>query len=218
MNATCKLFLVCALLASLFVAANGQVPATINVPGNTVVYNSASTSSQSYSSSYIDASVFYYPAESVDICHVINNILRAQYTGVGYPSTGSVIDARGILEGPNATTCAINPFDGVTDPFQTTILLPAATIRTQCPWVLPSNTRIVGQGRGNTGIALLSGFIPSSNNSVIEMGSNGGTETHCRPIGSYVCPSTGCTGISVEHLTISPEVGRVARPKPRHPS
>jgi hypothetical protein len=137
------------LCVSLFLGmAFAQDPGTINVPGNTVVYNSASnsTSAQSYSAAYIDASVFYYPAESDTICQVINKILRKQYTGVGYPTAGAVVDARGILEGNNSTVCNINPFDGITGSFNTTILLPATTIRTQCPWILPSNTHI-DQGR-----------------------------------------------------------------------
>jgi hypothetical protein len=87
------------LVLALFGAAIGQDADTVNVPGNTVVYNSAASGAQSYSAAYIDASVFYYPSELDDICHVINKILRKQYTGVGYPASGAIIDARGILEG-----------------------------------------------------------------------------------------------------------------------
>jgi hypothetical protein len=206
MNSSRAMIVLCLItMAAFFGRAIAQDTGT-EVSGATVVYNSAAVGAQSGSSAYIDASVFYYPGESPDICHVINNILRKQYSGVGYPAAGAVIDARGILEGAGATSCTLNPFDGLSGSFNTTILLPAATIRTACPWILPSGTHIVGEGRGMSGLVLEASFIPSPNNAVIEMGSGGWTNTNCSPNESYICPSVGCTGISIEHLTISPVV------------
>jgi len=197
------------LLLWLPIASSSLAEAQVN--GQPVVYSAASSSNIAYSPAYIDASVFYYANnESYDICKTINKILTGA-SGIGYPSAGVVIDTRGILEGQNAGLCTINPFDSVATSFQTTILLPATTIATECPWVLPSYTRIVGAGRGATTLAISSiRFDPDSTNSMIEMGSAGGGNPgpdHCSATtttGYYACPSAGCTGTSIEHLAISP--------------
>ncbi len=64
------------------------------------------------------------------------------------------------------------------------MLLPAGTITLSVPWILPSGTRIVGEG---VGITTLSSGIASS---LIEMGS------------STLC-STTCTGIGVQDLSLT---------------
>jgi hypothetical protein len=72
-----------------------------------------------------------------------------------------------------------------------TILLPAGTIITSVPWVLPTNTKLIGVAKG-TGNNYLS-------ETTIESQFNGGAVVQ---FGDSHCPSAGCQGISVEHLTI----------------
>ncbi|MGA8429362.1 MAG: hypothetical protein WB729_06045 [Candidatus Sulfotelmatobacter sp.] len=208
-----EFLLVSILCASIVFLSNfvmAQDPAGANVTGHPVAFNAASSSSSSfaYSPAYIDASTLYYNNyPNLDICQTINQILTGA-NGVAYPSAGIVVDARGILEGQGAGLCQVNPFDSVVTSFQTTILLPATTIATECPWVLPSYTRIIGEGRGATTIAISGiAFHPDSTNSLIEMGSPGGGNAsgHCgATTGYYTCPNSGCSGISIEHIAISP--------------
>ena len=59
-----------------------QDPGTTNVPGNTTVYTSTSTTGYGYSAAYIDASVFYYYYHNqpgIDICSIVNKILTNQF-------------------------------------------------------------------------------------------------------------------------------------------
>jgi hypothetical protein len=181
-----------------------QDPGTTNVSGNTDVYSSSS-GTQGHSAAYIDASVFYYYDINVltqfnDICQIINQILKGTaLSGVSYPTAGAVIDARGILPIPNPLPCSVNPFSGVTNA-KATILLPAATIGIQVPWILPSNTKIIGEGKNETLIAplgsTLGGFQPDNTNALIEMGS-----------------ANPSTGVVIEHLTIQgPDTDSSATP------
>jgi hypothetical protein len=75
-----------------------------------------------------------------------------------------------------------------------TILLPAGTITTSVPWVLPTNTKLIGVAKGTNS---------SGNNylseTTIEAQFHGGAVIQ---FGDGHCPSAGCQGISVEHLTI----------------
>src|SRR5260370_14839057 len=105
--------------------------------GNNAIYNGG----LSYSTDYADAFPFY----TNDICSAINTILTSATAGV-------VVDARGILplQGGNLfLSCSANPFNNVTVP--STVLLPGETIKISKPWVLPSNTRIIGEGTGTGG-------------------------------------------------------------------
>jgi len=184
---------VCWCLA-LPVLANAQ-----GSPGQDAVYNSISGIVGS--SSFIDASTF--GGIHVDICAVLYGILSSASTT--YPSSGAVIDARG-LPGTTGTkmTCAAGttPWNNgatfVNVP--STILLPATggttptPIIISSPWILPSNTHLIGEGDGTSGgstsgttIQARSGF----SGTMIQFGSS-----------SPVCPTTGCSGISVENLTL----------------
>jgi hypothetical protein len=149
--------------------------------GNNTVYNSAGTPSPTGSPAFIDASTF----SGTDICTVINGILTSTLTT--YPAAGVVVDARGVvpLSGsggpPNSQNCSVNPFAGVTVP--STILLPSSTIvLTTTPWVLPSNTRIIGTGFYTQ---IVAGFTTGD---VIDMCSS--------------TASSACSGISIEHLSV----------------
>jgi len=86
---------------------------------------------------------------TLDFCGVLNNVL-AHHT----PSYGAVIDARGLNSANTSMTCAASPWDGITNPPPSTILLPATSGATptpiiiSTPWVIPSNTHLIGEGDG----------------------------------------------------------------------
>lgn len=112
--------------------------------GNNAVYSSATSVVES--PALIDASAF----PSANICTTIYNILTSAAGYGTYPSSGAVIDARSITN----LTCTTNQspwFNGTvftTSPSDkpSVILLPAGTITSYYTWVLPNNTKIVGQG------------------------------------------------------------------------
>jgi hypothetical protein len=135
------------------------------------------------STAWVDASVWYTGSTGPDICAIMNGILTSN-TGAGYPnypSTGEVVDVRA-LSGTGTLPCATNPFASVTVP--STILLPAANISIEATWTLPSNTRIIGEGRTTI---LIDGL--SSGSDMIEMGPS--------------CSSSSpCYNVSLEHLKL----------------
>jgi len=126
-----------------------------------------------------------------DICDTIYQVLHsASYTA-------AVFDARGIS---THMTCNLgspwfeNGTGYVNKP--STILLPAGTITASIPWVLPTNTKLIGVAKGNVQgngdnyileTTIVAGF---SSGAVVQFGDSN-------------CPSSGCQGISVEHLTIN---------------
>jgi hypothetical protein len=90
-------------------------------------------------------------------------------------------------------TCSASPWVGITNPLPSTILLPAGTIQISSSWVLPSNTRLIGEGESDPlsavpGTTIQAGNIQSQTGTMIQFGS------------SAVCGSSGCGGISVERL------------------
>jgi len=145
------------------------------------------------SPAFIDAS----PLLQGDICTTIYRILNGT---VGSYTSGAVLDARGISG--SALTCPTN-----TSPWFTqsggylankpsTILLPAGTITIPYQWILPSGTRLIGQGTDLEGsqqtVIRCSGSLCSSSNAMIQFGGTG----------TFACPTSPCTGISVEHVTL----------------
>jgi hypothetical protein len=148
-------------------------PALAQNPGNNAVYNSTTLAG---SPAFIDATVLV----KGDICGTINSIL----TG----STGAVVDARGFLPPTvhGSQPCGSNPFSGVSNP--STVLLPASTILLSTPWILPSNTRIIGEGENTVLRACTNSMCVSQfSGDMIDMGSSS-----CSP----------CSGIVVEHVTL----------------
>jgi hypothetical protein len=180
-------------------AHTGLLMAVIAIPmatfgqseGNNSVYNSSG--GYAASTAYIDAGAFYDNGNSgSDICQIINNIL----TGT-YPSSGAVVDARGVLplNGNTSIPCSSNPFNNVSNgTAPTTILLPGTTILASKTWILPSNTRIIGEGSGTgsyTAIQATSGFTVSSPPlppTLIQMG---------------LSSTTPATGVVIEHLQLN---------------
>jgi hypothetical protein len=168
--------------------------------GNKAVWGSSGLTT---STAWVDVSAFCGSGGSsncgsagVDFCTVLSNALASA------PS-GAVLDARGVI--PNKTNspnliCGSNPFSSLqgsspnTAPF--TVLLPGSTILLSVPWVLPANTRLVGEVGGT----LLEDCPPNSGACtsfsgpfLIRMGSTSGN----------VCPSAGCSGISIERVHLS---------------
>jgi hypothetical protein len=169
--------------------------ATAQNPGNNTVYDNSGN--RAPSTAFIDASVF--ATTGSDFCQTINSVL----TNVHYPALGAVIDARGVPYFPGVSmTCTSSPWAGLTIPPPTTILLPAGVIMIPSTWVLPNNTRLIGEGDGTP--PLSSAFNPGTTIQVTSAFASGNTMIQFGS--STTCPSVSginvCTGISVENLTL----------------
>jgi hypothetical protein len=128
-------------------SALAQCPSgTSTTCGYNAVFNS---SGPVPSAAFIDASAF---STSGDICTRIHAVLTN-----GYPASGEVIDARGIIP---TQPCLTNPWATVTAP--STVLLPAGTIQLAAQWVLPNGTRIIGMGAGKPGTAAVTNLQAQS--------------------------------------------------------
>jgi hypothetical protein len=135
-----------AILAGCFLALPIQLIAQntcSGTQGQNGVYNATCNNGNlgvAGSSAFIDASKFISTINP-NICAVLKSIL----TSTSYPTTGAVIDARGI-SGTTALTCTSSPWAGITNPPPSTILLPAGTIVIPSTWTLPTGTHLVGVG------------------------------------------------------------------------
>ncbi len=103
------------------------------------------------SGAFIDASAF--ASLTVPFCSTLYSILH----GSSYPSTGAVIDARGLNANntsgmlcSSGTTPWNNGTTFVNKP--STILLPAGTIVIPTTWILPGNTHLIGVGDSITAV------------------------------------------------------------------
>jgi hypothetical protein len=192
--------------------------------GNNAVYNS-SGSNTTGSPAYIDASAF--TNINTDICQTLYNII----SGSSYPSTGAVVDARGInalnsktgasnSAYQNDMVCAGTPWksgsSGTVTPNPATILLPAGytlgaaslgtgNIIISQTWVLPNGSKIIGEGP-NPGVA---GTIRAFATLEVCLNSNGSscfTGSAMIQMGNSSCPTVSgayiCTGIAVEHISL----------------
>jgi hypothetical protein len=130
------------------------------------------------SSAVIDASV----QGGTDICQEISSALQ-KITGPGF-----VVDARGVPGKGVSLTCT-----GTEQPWATqtaaTVLLPAGTITIPVMWNLANQTRLIGMGPGITTIAAASSLTGAQ--TMIQMAGGGSA-----------CPQAGCTGVTVEQLTL----------------
>jgi len=188
---------VCGLLSGFATIAKAQ-----GGQGENLVYNSSGT--KVGSKAFIDASTFAGNVSSPNICSVLNYILTPTNNIV--PSSGALIDARG-LPGSTGTswTCTNSPWYGISTPPPSTILLPAGTIVIPSTWILPSNTRLIGEGDG----VPLSGAVGTT--------IQASTSTFSGPMlqfgSSTVCPGptpSVCSGISVENLTLDGNTSSLA--------
>src|SRR5277367_4097645 len=127
------------------------------------------------SMAYVDvAGLIGTTAPSNDMCYTINGILKGSLYSI--PTAGAVVDARGINVSnaaqdstfSSALACAYDPYNG---PFGTVtvpsvVLLPPGGIATSVPWMLPSNSRLLGvfpitPGTTETAIQPSASFSPS---------------------------------------------------------
>jgi len=160
--------------------------------GDNAVYNNTGTGTCCVqSTALVDASVFGGALKN--ICGVLYGIFNT----VGYPPAGEVIDARGLPGSGTSMTCPTgttpwNNGSAYLSTVNSTILLPAGTIEIKATWVLPSNTRLIGEGDG---IPPSSGAFPGTRIQVV----SGTTIPAMIQFGS----SSSCSGgISVERLTL----------------
>ncbi len=177
------------LLLALGAEGYGQnSPCTATNAGLNTVYNSTSTTP---SVALIDASIFS-ATNGNDVCKNIQSALTQLHNC--HPVQGAtegIVDARGVPGLP--MTCTVDPF-AIGTTTKTTVLLPAGTIPIQIPWVLPANTRLIGQGPQVTKLTLGPGF---NGIDMIEMGGvTVGSMIYCS--GSTLFYN--CQGIQIEHL------------------
>jgi hypothetical protein len=170
------------------------VPAEAQAGNNAICTSSTQTQCgpTTASPAFIDASVLQ---RQHDFCNTIYRILAA----TGHPSTGEVIDARGIsanLTCANGTTPWFNGSTFANVP--STILLPAGTITIPSTWVLPGGTKLIGEGSEIHGVPIpptVSGptMIQACTNSISGCPTNfSGTMIQ---FGAPLCPGQQCTGI-----------------------
>jgi hypothetical protein len=145
-----------AVLAYWLLALPPQLTATntcSGAPGNNGVYNlNCNNGSPGVvgSPAFTDASMFASspPPPSRNFCGVLNWVLNPSNHIL--PPTGGVIDARGLpgTTGTSMTCTAANPspWAGIANSPPSVILLPAGTIIIPGAWVLPNNTRLIGEG------------------------------------------------------------------------
>lgn len=180
-------------------------------PGDKGVYGGTLT----YSHDYIDVNTLI-PTGSTDVCAAIAQGLYYLNGGdttdnkqcaTPYYHTKGVIDARGVASSNGIYSCTQNPFPGTQASLSTlqTVLLPAGTIPIANTWVLPANTQLIGEGRGNGGTVLqaTSGFTPANSiePAFIYMG-DGPFTSGAGGDSPLICGGHNCTGISVEHLQL----------------
>jgi hypothetical protein len=140
---------------------------------------------------------FFLPlaAKATDICDAIYQILKGNHNFLtnGYPSSGAVIDTRGVSGTTNLKCTHGSPWTegNNTVSVPSTILLPAGTIVIPPKWVLPTNTHLIGEGSTLSG-----GFTPST---TLQVSSSFTENTQMIQFGSS---SECCSGISVEKLAL----------------
>jgi hypothetical protein len=200
------------VLTGVFLVA--PAGAQLASPGNNAVYNSSGN--VALSPAFIDASVFVGSGQGQgsDICDALFKILSGDpnFFKNGYPSTGAVIDARGISGATNLTCSHGTPWTegNTTVNVPSTILLPATgavapnnptPIIISTPWILPPNTHLIGEGDGipSTGFTPATTIQAASSFSGTTMIQFGPSATFCLPPGEG---TTVCVGISVENLTL----------------
>jgi hypothetical protein len=156
------LFAIVAAVASWLPAVPIAAAQTQSFQGQDAVYNSSMQVTNS--PSFIDASMFAN-AQNPNICALLKSIL----TSTSYPATGAIIDARGLANStpPTSMTCTTanpSPWAGIAHLLPSTILLPATGATPivipsgSSGWILPNNTRLVGEGDGIPSSGLTGGW------------------------------------------------------------
>jgi Pectate lyase superfamily protein len=132
------------------------------------------------SSAFVDAVPY---AGGTDVCTAIQSILNI------YPK-GVVVDARGVNSG-QSQNCLVDPWDVASQPSSSIILLPSGTITVSKRWTLPSQTRVLGEGPGNTILRVAASF---SGGAILQMGGH--------PVTNVSQGCDLCFGISIGDLTL----------------
>jgi len=201
------------VFAVLILAVVCSLPSCVEAQtgGNNTICTSVSLCSVGGSPAFIDGSVFLGTGVNLgsDLCDVIYKILTGR-TGITYPPTGSVIDARGIST--NLTCTKGSPWFESSTGFAnvpSTILLPSGTITIPSTWVLPGGTKLIGQGSEIPSIPVpptVSGItlIQACSTSITGCSANfSGTMIEF----GAACPGSQCTGIvkgiSVENVALN---------------
>jgi hypothetical protein len=165
--------------------------------GNNAVYQTST--SLAASPAWIDASAFCGTGGGTSSCGVsgfdVCSMISAAISSI--PSTGGVIDARGVVPpSSNKQTCSANPFPSTGGPYPPmTVLLPASTIvmpATSGTWTLPNNVRLIGEGSMTVLNDASGNNCCTAGGAMILMGP---------ALSAGVCPSIA-SGISVEHLRL----------------
>jgi len=192
------------MFGALLVVAPLLPPFAQGQQGNNAVYKNASACCQA-SRSFIDG--FVFRASAPDICAILNGILSG--TNTTYPAGGAVIDARGLNSSNTTMKCAASPWGSGSSYLNvpSTILLPATganPIIIPGTWVLPNNTRLIGEGdndpSGSTPNTRIQACLQSANScsftgtDIIDLG----TSFICDPLEN----GTVCNNVSVENLTL----------------
>jgi hypothetical protein len=176
------------LVAVVLISCILQVRAVAQSAGENTVYNSTTTTG---STAFIDASKL---VSGTTICDTLYGILSAP----GY--IPSVIDARAITPSLTSMTCAAGKTPWQTSVSSTpisapsTILLPPGTIVIHTSWILPANTRLIGEGDGLPSNGALSGTTIQSAPSFTVPGA-------MIQFGYSSC-SALCPAISIENLVL----------------
>src|ERR1022692_978136 len=163
------------------------------------VYGSGSAKVPAYA--FVDALPYMGDSRCLgsvcDLCDAIYYILF-DYS----PSkSGVVIDARGVATPQNCVNGTTkrfpNPWSALTPmvPYANVVLLPAGTINLQETWILPADTRIIGEGSALTTIqpctTTVCGGQAFSGPDMIDMGS------------SAICLGSNCQAVLIEHLGLN---------------
>lgn len=163
--------------------------------GDKGVYNSNGCLTNSHV--YIDASAFV-GTSSTDFCTVLNTALSKIPSG-----STALVDARGLYSGSfsNLTTTCPSSNDSTTaNPWYnistgSIVLLPAGIIQIPETWILPSGTKLIGQGGEDPGTG--SGVTRTT----IQAQSGFATGTNGAPM-LKMGTGVGCTGTSIEDLVL----------------
>src|SRR5580658_2242236 len=125
------------------------------------------------------------------------------------PSSGAVIDARGLNSTNTSMTCTSSPWAGISNPMPpSTILLPAtgggtnlAPIVIPSGWVLPANTHLIGVADGD--VATSAGYSYSGTTiQACKTAQPGCASAFSGTSTMLSMCSSACSGVSIENLSL----------------
>jgi hypothetical protein len=175
---------------------------------NAVFNSSGACSSSSHctpSTAFIDVSVFV--SQATTFCGILNYMLTPS-NGI-IPSSGAVIDARGLNSTNTSMTCTSSPWAGISNPMPpSTILLPAtgggtnvAPIVIPSGWVLPANTHLIGVADGD--VATSAGYSYSGTTiQACKTAQPGCASAFSGTSTMLSMCSSACSGVSIENLSL----------------